>query len=161
MNVIRKRSFSSVLAASNRKGRHGERFCNRGFTLIELLALIATIALLAITVLPALAVSKADTRAGQCMANTRQMTSGWLMYAGDNRGSLMVSGSGVNGWVQGAVDWTSNSNNTNTTLLVGPRPAGEPAPTMGFYLRDPACSKTPRIIINLRPIPARRSAVIR
>jgi len=59
-----------------------------GFTLIELCAVIALIAILGIVLLPALAGTKPDPRAFQCLNNERQITLGWQMFAADNNGLL-------------------------------------------------------------------------
>jgi type II secretory pathway pseudopilin PulG len=59
-----------------------------GFTLIELCAVIATLAVLAVVWLPALAGTKSDPRAFQCLNNQRQLILGWQMYAADNNDLL-------------------------------------------------------------------------
>jgi hypothetical protein len=76
------------------------RPARRGFTLIELLVVIAIIAILAAMLLPALARAKCKAMGIQCMNNSKQMTLGWIMYAGDNQDILLDAGS----WVSGSPD---------------------------------------------------------
>jgi prepilin-type N-terminal cleavage/methylation domain-containing protein/prepilin-type processing-associated H-X9-DG protein len=63
-----------------------------GFTLIELLVVIAIIAILAALLLPGLAKAKQQAQGTQCMSNLKQLTVGWVMYNGDNRGYVMPNG---------------------------------------------------------------------
>jgi prepilin-type processing-associated H-X9-DG protein len=63
-----------------------------GFTLTELFVVIATVAILAVLLLPAIAGTKPDTQAFQCLENLRQLTLAWQMYAADNSGKLAMDG---------------------------------------------------------------------
>jgi prepilin-type N-terminal cleavage/methylation domain-containing protein len=63
-----------------------------GFTLTELLVVIVTVAILALLLLPALASTKPNSQAFQCLENLRQLTLGWQMYAEDNNGKLAPNG---------------------------------------------------------------------
>ena len=58
------------------------------FTVVELLAVMVMIAILAIVLLPALAGTKSDPRAFQCLNNQRQLILGWQMSAADNNDLL-------------------------------------------------------------------------
>jgi len=55
-----------------------------GFTLVELVVVIATVAVLAALLLPALAGTRPNTRAFQCLGNQRQLILAWQMYTQDN-----------------------------------------------------------------------------
>src|ERR1017187_2433731 len=59
-----------------------------GFTLTELLVVIVTVAILALLLLPALAGTKPNSQAFQCLENQRQLTLAWQMYASDNNDIL-------------------------------------------------------------------------
>ena len=56
--------------------------------MVELLAVMVMVAILAIVLLPALAGTKSDPRAFQCLNNQRQLILGWQMYAADNNDLL-------------------------------------------------------------------------
>jgi prepilin-type processing-associated H-X9-DG protein len=59
-----------------------------GFTLVELAVVIATVAVLAAVLLPALAGTKPDSQAFQCLENQRRLILAWQMYAEDNNDLL-------------------------------------------------------------------------
>ncbi len=59
-----------------------------GFTLVELLVVLAMVALLTAVFMPALAGTKPNTPAYQCLNNERQLILGWQMYATDNNDLL-------------------------------------------------------------------------
>jgi prepilin-type N-terminal cleavage/methylation domain-containing protein len=59
-----------------------------GFTFVELLVVLATVAILAVLLLPAIAGTKPNSQAFQCMENQRQLALGWQMYAADNTDML-------------------------------------------------------------------------
>jgi type II secretory pathway pseudopilin PulG len=100
-----------------------------GFTLIELGVVIAMIALLAALLLPALARAGVQDQAVQCMNNCTQLIKAWTMYSSDNK-DRCVNNYGItqteydeqrglyNTWCLDVMDWTSNPQNTNTSLLL-------------------------------------------
>src|ERR1017187_6774308 len=59
-----------------------------GFTLTEIIVVIVTVAILALLLLPALANTKPNSQAFQCLENQRQIIRAWQMYAEDNNDLL-------------------------------------------------------------------------
>jgi prepilin-type N-terminal cleavage/methylation domain-containing protein/prepilin-type processing-associated H-X9-DG protein len=102
----------------------------RGFTLIELLVVIAIIAILAAMILPALGRAKLKTQGVSCMNNTKQLMLAWQMYMHDNNDRIVPAYHGGNaqggnfdpaigpGWVEGWLDWTASTDNTNLNFLI-------------------------------------------
>lgn len=84
-----------------------------GFTLIELLVVIAIVAILAALLLPTLSKAKSKGHAIKCMSNGRQLTLAWWLHATEHEDVLV----GNPGWVGGAMTWTANPDNIDTTKL--------------------------------------------
>ncbi len=71
----------------------------KGFTLIELLVVIAIIAILLAILMPALSRVKEQGKRAACLANLKQLTLTWIMYADENddrivNGEAYASGDG-------------------------------------------------------------------
>lgn len=64
------------------------KIMSRGFTLIELLVVISIIALLMSILLPALSNAREQAKRVDCLANMKNLTAGWIMYAFENDDDL-------------------------------------------------------------------------
>ena len=114
---------------------------------MELVVVIALLVLLGLCILPVLAQTQPDTRAFQCLNNQRQLARAWRMYADDNNdrlvGVIFDSSILVNDprtpWIQGWLDWTTRTDNTNKIFLTDPRYAA----LANYYGRDSTLFKCP------------------
>jgi prepilin-type processing-associated H-X9-DG protein len=117
-----------------------------GFTLVELAVVIATVAVLAAVLLPALAGTKPNAQAFQCLENQRQLILAWQMYAQENSDLLPPndfpynrsepqSGTEKN-WVFGSMIVAIDS--INTSLLVNPQLS-----LLALYNTNPAAYRCP------------------
>ena len=61
------------------------------FTLVELLMVLALLAIIASALMPALAKSKPNSLAFQCLNNNRQLCTAWRMYTDDNHDLIVYS----------------------------------------------------------------------
>ena len=113
----------------------------RAFTLVELLVILGILALLGAMLLPAVAGTKPDHRAFQCLNNLRRLNVASQMYAGDNNDRLVNNfGSGgtaarpTENWVAGQMSIPAEQ--TNTVLML--------SGTLGEYVgRSAAAYKCP------------------
>ncbi len=69
----------------------------KGFTLIELLVVIAIIAILLAILMPALSRVKEQGKRAACLANLKQLTLTWIMYADENDDRIVNGEAYANG----------------------------------------------------------------
>src|SRR5947207_10710546 len=85
----------------------------RAFTITELLVLMAITSFGVIVLTPALAKTKSNGKAIQCLNNLRQFTAAWLMYPGDNADHVpnnFGNGDTITAIQNGRLDnWANNS----------------------------------------------------
>ena len=119
------------------------------FTLLDLLAIVAMLFLLGSMLASGLARTRPTGQSVQCMTNVRRQANAWQMYAQDNNDKLVIAYQGGNaqsgnddprfgpGWAAGWLDWTTSTDNTNVSFLVG-RYA-----SFSAYLSDPSVFQCP------------------
>ena len=93
-----------------------------GFTLLELAVVIATVAVLVALLLPALAGTRPNTQAFQCLENQRQLILAWQMYAQDNSDLLPPNDYPFNqaGPTDGSLKcWVFGSMAVNADIIAG------------------------------------------
>ena len=89
----------------------------RAFTLIELLVVIAIIALLMAILVPALHLAKRKASAIVCLANTKNLSMGWYMYAESNDDRIMSSNDRATEAGGNFVGWIGVPRDENGVLL--------------------------------------------
>lgn len=72
---------------------------SRAFTLIELLVVIAVIAVLMAILMPALSRARDQAQRVHCVANTRTLVLGWLLYKDDFDGKIVGGHTDPGNWV--------------------------------------------------------------
>jgi prepilin-type N-terminal cleavage/methylation domain-containing protein/prepilin-type processing-associated H-X9-DG protein len=77
----------------------------KGFTLIELLVVIAIIAVLMAILMPTLNRAREQGRRAACLANLKQLTLAWLMYADENNGKIVNGAAGIDSTVGSQGPW--------------------------------------------------------
>jgi prepilin-type N-terminal cleavage/methylation domain-containing protein len=116
-----------------------------GFTLTELVVVSLVIGLCALFVYPALARTRPNGQAFQCLNNLRQLTSAWRSYANDFNDSLVAAESQMPGranWMAGYLDFSSNQGNWDARAYIMISPLWPYAGSDASIFRCPADPST-------------------
>jgi type II secretory pathway pseudopilin PulG len=113
------------------------------FTLPELLVILAVLMVLGVMVLPALARSGLNSRAFQCLNNSRQLCAAWRTYADDNQDRMVFSSDDGRGglnpsnayaWTLTHLDFNSaNRANWDPTVDIMTRPLWQYNKSVNIY----------------------------
>lgn len=110
-----------------------------GFTRTDAITCVAVVAMAALLLIPALANTSGTSHASVCRVNLGQLLTAWTQFANDNQGNLPAAADGTGaGWIQGWLDYSSRSDNTNTLFLTEGRYA-----QLGPYVAQARVFKCP------------------
>jgi prepilin-type N-terminal cleavage/methylation domain-containing protein len=116
-----------------------------GFTLTELVVVCLVIGLCALFVYPALARTRPNGQAFQCLNNLRQLTTAWRSYANDFNDSLVAAQSQITGrpnWMSGILDLSSSQGNWDPRVYIMISPLWAYAGSDAGIFRCPADPST-------------------
>ena len=129
------------------------------FTLAEFLVVLGVLALFTFTLLPALARTKGDSRAFQCLNNTRELTRAWRMWTDDNQDQLLYSSglssapaSDARTWVFGDVDFNGANRATwDVNYAIAKSPLWPYCGTNAGIWRCPADGSYVQTVAGIKP----------